>query len=1239
MKIKLLPLVLSMLFISVCGWSQSSPGEVSGRITDAQTGEPIMFANVVAELNGAQKGGSATDVEGYYTIKPLTPGSYTIRVTYVGYRPFESRNVIVNAGRITKVDIKMTSSATQLTTVDFVEYVKPLIELDETTQGETITKEEIKALPTRSVNQAAAIAGGVYSKDGGTPNIKGARTDATEYYIDGMKVRGRLSMPQNAIEQLQVITGGVPAEYGDAIGGIISITTRGPSTRFGGGLELISSEMFDPYGYNLLEANVTGPLIVKDKDDRRDSVMLGYFLAGNVSRTRDNDPSAIGIYTIKDDVLDEIQRNPIRPAPGGIGFVPASEFLTQDDFELGKIKPNTDEINFNLSGKLDFQPVKNFNVTAGGQFGYRNYNEYIYSYSLVNSSNNPQVIRSNYRGYLRFGQNFDYDSASTIKNAYYSVQVDYSKQYFTRQDDTHKDNVFDYGYLGSFETYRAPFYALDTIVVNGQKTYTNVLQGYQDTLVKFTPAGLNPTTENYTKQFFDLQDGDVSSLNEVVAFGGLRNGDAPRIIYSLWNNSGAQYPNYQKLEEDQFNLFATASGNVGNHAIKFGVQFEQRVERSYGINATGLWTQMRQLMNSHLSQLDTANPVGRYRDEVFQDTVDFLPFDESVTNPDAQSDFDRNFRQSLIDRGATDIYGNPITERSIINIDRYSPADYSLDMFSADDLLSQGNSLVAYYGYDYKGDKLKGRPSLADFVDDERRLLAPYNPIYVAGYIEDKFAFRDLIFRVGVRVDRFDANQPVLKDPYSLYPIRTAGEISDNYNHPGNIGSDFKVYVNDLSSPSPQIVGYRDGDTWYDETGAEINDPNNIALSTTTGTIQPYLLNTEEELTTESFEDYQPQVSVMPRVSFSFPISDQASFFANYDVLTQRPRTYNIGGIEDYFFLESRSTRRINNPALRPEKRINYELGFKQKLSVNTALTLQAFYGEIRDMVQVVRVVQAYPIEYTSYGNIDFGTVKGFAAKYDLRKLPGSNVSLNFNYTLQFADGTGSSATSGANFANLGLPGLRIPVPLSYDVRHNIAAVVDYRYLDGPRYNGPVWVRGEKDGTNPAAEADDKKDIPLLENMGFNLLINARSGEPYTQQENVTQAVAIGVAQRRALSGNINGSRLPWQFRADLKVDRNFLLGTNRDDSEVSAYRQNNPMTLNVYIWVSNLLNSLNVVNVYAYTGSPDDDGFLASVEGRQTAANATSTEAYVDQYSLKVDNPANYAQPRFIRLGAIFNF
>ena len=195
----------------------------------------------------------------------------------------------------------------------------------------------------------------------------------------------------------------------------------------------------------------------------------------------------------------------------------------------------------------------------------------------------------------------------------------------------------------------------------------------------------------------------------------------------------------------------------------------------------------------------------------------------------------------------------------------------------------------------------------------------------------DKFTFDDIIFNVGLRVDRFDANQPVLKDPYVVGQSYTVGDLqgelgdqlSGNNFIPENIGDDFVVYTDALVDPT-SIVGFRNGDKWYNAQGTEITDPDVLAVNTAYPA--PWLkpsdnANSDDpyELTSEAFKDYDPAINIMPRISFSFNISDEAVFFAHYDVLTQRPSGSNQFSPIDYLFLETRNVL-ISNPDLRQKK-------------------------------------------------------------------------------------------------------------------------------------------------------------------------------------------------------------------------------------------------------------------------------------------------------------------------------
>ncbi|MDZ7774777.1 MAG: TonB-dependent receptor [Bacteroidales bacterium] len=116
--------------------------------------------------------------------------------------------------------------------------------------------------------------------------------------------------------------------------------------------------------------------------------------------------------------------------------------------------------------------------------------------------------------------------------------------------------------------------------------------------------------------------------------------------------------------------------------------------------------------------------------------------------------------------------------------------------------------------------------------------------------------------------------------------------------------------------------------------------------------IQPYLQDPgNDNVSAEVFEDYEPQINVMPRIAFSFPISDEALFFGHYDVLTQRPKNNLRMNPATYFFMPTSGggTASINNPNLKPEQTIDYELGFQQKLSNTSSLIISAFYREIRN--------------------------------------------------------------------------------------------------------------------------------------------------------------------------------------------------------------------------------------------------------------------------------------------------
>jgi hypothetical protein len=1236
----------------------SQTGSLQGKVLDIDTKEPIPFANVAIFSGGDLLTGTTTDFDGKYAIRALTPGTFNVRASFVGYKTKEIAGVVIKGNQITFEDIELSVTAETLEVVEVVEYKVPLISKDKTTSGATVTSEEIQKLPNRSTTSIATTVGGVYSDaDGGNISIRGGRGEGTVYYIDGMRVLGSLSLPESSIEQVAVILGGVPASYGDAIGGLISVTTKGPSRVFAAGVEGQTSQYLDAFGYNRLGVSLQGPLISKTENGTKTSI-IGYFLAGDFVYRKDGAPSAKGtLNKITGDYESFLRESPQRISGTGFGLFNNSLFTRMNDIENITNTQNSASTDISLSGKIDLRASQTINLTFGGSYNLQDYNQFSYANSMFNWENNAHVKNSTWRVYGRFTQRFPQsrESNSLVKNVFYSIQADYSKFDQVVEDDTHGDRLFNYGYLGKFETYKRRSYELGSDTINGH-IYNNVWvqNNWQDTAFTFQPYDINPVVARYTEQYYDLypdkgdwqfnpQGGFWLNATQVQLGGGLLNGESPDNVYTMWSNLGSQYNGYQVTDNSQVGITANASADIGNHSIEFGLQYEQRASRAYGYEPVGLWSLMRLITNAHIIELDKSSATLVENDGVFQDTINY----DRLYSLTDQRVFDINLRKKLglplqgkdwIDIDSYDPYTqtiNYIDENGVVRKDQSVADGLTIDMFSPDELLNDGVNYVYYYGYDPYGNRQTSKPAFDDFFNKTEDVVLPdgrsktfftrdigaFEPIYMAGYIQDKFAFDDLIFNIGVRVDRFDANQNVLKDPYLFYSAYTVSEkptTFDGLDHPSNITDDAVIYIDNKDNPA-RILGYRIENVWYNDAGGVIQNPN--ILDAGNG-ITPYLKNPDQSrITSEVFEDYEPQISVMPRISFSFPISDEALFFAHYDILTQRP-TPDLVRMDptDYLFIDRRNV--INNPNLKLQQTIDYELGFQQKLSNTSSLKISSFYREIRDQIQYFRYTGAYTGGssnlYNSYANLDFATIKGLTVEYDLRRT--NNVRTRISYTLQFAEGTGSSPTTAAALVNAGLPNLRTIFPLNWDRRHAFNIMLDYRFGEGKNYSGPT-------STRSVQGSDQVKTVQWLKNTGANFTLSGGSGTPYTRSKNIYGVYAGGGA--RELDGTINGSRLPWQFRIDARVDR---------DIDISN-KPNSNIYLNVFLQVLNLLDTKNIISLYPATGSPDDDGYLTAPEWQSNIEASIDPQAYRDLYALRMNSPFNFSTPRQIRLGVTFNF
>jgi hypothetical protein len=1252
MAIKLKLVILIFLIPMTCVFSQSGLGTIKGTVKDEVSKQPLPYSKIFLLQNGATKGNANTDFDGNFQINGVSPGSYDVEVRNAdGYQTSVISGVSVSPDKITfldKITLDKPKDIKDLDEISVIAYRVPLIDKDGGSTGGTVTRDDIARLPVRSASGVAQTVGGVNSNESsGAISVRGSREDGTYFYIDGIKVRGSSNIPKSALEEVSVITGGVPANYGDVTGGIISITTRGPSSVYFGSVEAVSSGIYikgadkdgydgkvfglDKFGYNLFEGMLSGPLwMEKDSTGKKTKPRLGFLISANYTDQLDSRPIKDGGLRIKKDARDALIANPLRPTSTGSGTYHNALFLTNSNFERVDWRMNARSTSLSGQAKIDVNAGANINLKFGGSFSYNSGPDYSYKGSLLNFQNFGFSKSLDYRVFGQLGQRFNNETAgssSKIKSALYNIMVDYSHSSSESYDANHKYNLFNYGHIGKFETNRKPSYEFDPV------TQTYIHNGFKEIEVAFTPSETNAALAAITTQYYDIYSGNpighYENLFQIQQGNALRNGDAPASVYGIWNNIGTPNNNFEKSEQNQFRITGSGAIVIGGHSISLGFEFEQRVDRGWGSGDNGplgIWQIARQLANFHIEELNLNSGVMSDSGSFKAITYERLNTGWANThdgqyggqiNNDNQSFFDYNLRKNLeLDAGGNDY----------LDIDNYDPNIFSFDMFSPDELLNSGNSFVSYYGYDHTGKKVKGTTDINKYFNkydkngNYERFVGSFQPTYIAGYIMDKFAFKDIVFNVGVRVDVFDANQPILKDPYLFYNALTVREVRglkelnpteyEWVNLPEGMGDDYVVYVNDATNPT-SINGFRTGTNWYNASGTQVEDPKVIRGATG---IAPWLTPDALKQTTPNqtaFEDYKAQVNFMPRIAFSFPISDEASFFAHYDVLTKRPTSGYRFDPYEYQFIQSRSDI-INNSNLKPERTVDYELGFQQVLSKTSSLKISAFYREQRNNVQLVNVFEAYPATYKTYGNRDFGTVKGMTLSYDLRQT--GNIRMTANYTLQFAEGTGSDATSANALIQAGLPNLRNIFPYSFDQRHAFAITFDYRYGEGEDYDGPMIGK-----------------VKLFENMGLNLFTNINSGSPYSNQTFITDA-AIGNLNA-GLNGTLNGSRLPWAYRLDLQVDKtmNISFGRTEDKKKMIA--------LNIYIRVTNLFNQFNVLGVYRSTGNWNDDGYLAAANSQTSIQNQIDEQSFRDYYAMKISNPFNVSSPRTIKLGIKMDF
>jgi outer membrane receptor protein involved in Fe transport len=238
-QIKIFVLLLSCLVLTTQGITAQEKGTIKGKVKDAKTGEGLPVVNV--KVKGTYYG-AVSDFDGNYTIPNISQGSYTLEFSIVGYTQVQRTDVRVIANKETTVDQNLQETVLSLGQEVVIVGEKPLVNLEETASKRSITTEDLKATAVKDVKDVVSQQVGVVQTDNEI-HIRGGRASENAYLLDGVSIQDPLAgtgfglqLSTEAIQDIDVITGGYNAEYGQATSGVVNVSLKEGSQDYHGSL-------------------------------------------------------------------------------------------------------------------------------------------------------------------------------------------------------------------------------------------------------------------------------------------------------------------------------------------------------------------------------------------------------------------------------------------------------------------------------------------------------------------------------------------------------------------------------------------------------------------------------------------------------------------------------------------------------------------------------------------------------------------------------------------------------------------------------------------------------------------------------------------------------------------------------------------------------------------------------------------------------------------------------------------
>jgi outer membrane receptor protein involved in Fe transport len=227
-----LTLVLGLILLPSDSFAAST-GKISGTITHKDSGEPVIGASVLVV---GTTSGASTDLDGFFQVLRMDPGSYTLRISHLEFVTVEVTEVVVKSDETFEVNQEMTPKVTDLDETITVIGTHDILDKFVVDSRVTISEETIKQRPVQTVDALLEQVAGVQTTAEGEVFVRGGRAGEVAYIVDGVpigdplggrsSIGANMSLVSGSIAEIQIIKDGFDPEYGNALSGIVNILSQ-----------------------------------------------------------------------------------------------------------------------------------------------------------------------------------------------------------------------------------------------------------------------------------------------------------------------------------------------------------------------------------------------------------------------------------------------------------------------------------------------------------------------------------------------------------------------------------------------------------------------------------------------------------------------------------------------------------------------------------------------------------------------------------------------------------------------------------------------------------------------------------------------------------------------------------------------------------------------------------------------------------------------------------------------------